>query len=443
MEINRLHAVIATERRAAGWSQEALAEHSGVSVRTIRNLELGTNKNPRRATVELILKALQSAPRPLSSLPLSAPSGPAMAEHRTVLDGAGIRAGAFDSHSSTRPWLGIRPRTDVLVGRQADLRHVCAAVKSSRLLVLTGPGGVGKTRLALASAAQLQQMYRDGVAVVELGSLLPERGRETEALTAVTEAVETRIPYSSPSQTTEFRMLLVIDNAEHVLKAVTEVSQRLLHEHPGLDIIVTSRRPLALMSATSWEVAPLPVDSPSDTGHAPAVELFLIRAHTSVPNLDITDRLPAVTTLCTRLDGMPLAIEVAAHRLRSVSLDTLLRDAPLLPILDQISLGSLSHHRPLSSAAKWSYDLLSPSQRALLHHLARIQNPFTIEDVTEIDPCVDDTPVGNIKVLAELVDNSVVQVRRDREYAYRIPTLIREYVNGYVGDLGRPVAMTV
>lgn len=214
-----------------------------------------------------------------------------MAEHRTVLDGA---ASAPERLTATQApaVAGHPPANRRPGGQQADLRHVCAAVKSSRLLVLTGPGGVGKTRLALASAAQLQQMYRDGVAVVELGSLLPERGRETEALTAVTEAVETRIPYSSPSQTTEFRMLLVIDNAEHVLKAVTEVSQRLLHEHPGLDIIVTSRRPLALMSATSWEVAPLPVDSPSDTGHAPAVELFLIRAHTSVPNLDITDRSP-------------------------------------------------------------------------------------------------------------------------------------------------------
>ncbi|WP_327299460.1 MULTISPECIES: ATPase [unclassified Streptomyces] len=367
-----------------------------------------------------------------------------MAAHHTVLNGADVPAGELDSPSSTVPWLGIRPQTDVLVGRQDDLRHMCAAVKSSRLLVLTGSGGVGKTRLALASAAQLQRMYRDGVAVVELGSLLPERDREREALTAVTEAVKTRMSCSPAWQTTEFRMLLVIDNAEHVLKAVTEVSQRLLHEHPGLDIIVTSRRPLALMSATSWEVAPLPVDSPSGTGHSPAVELFLIRAHTSVPTLDITDRLPAVTTLCTRLDAMPLAIEVAAHRLRSVSLNTLLQEAPLLPILDQISLGSLSRHRPLSSAAKWSYDLLNLSQRTLLHHLAAIQNPFTIEDVTGFDSGADDSPADNIKVLAELVDNSVVQVRRGHEYVYRVPTLIREYVNEYVSDLAaRPVAVPV
>jgi len=421
MKVNHFRNLLVSQRKVAGWSQEELAERSGVSVRTIRNLETGTNKNPRRASVELILAAFSASPTgggvEISSEQL----------HAVATIDLDSPAGLFDGSRSS--WHGIRPRTDSLVGRQADLRQIATAAQRGRVTVLTGPAGAGKTRLALAAAARIQPMFADGVSVVELGGVPPEVDDESGSRGHVRRAIEQGLPPvgGDPADEPDTNLLLVIDNAEHVVNSASHVIQQMLAEHPRLSLIVTSRRPLALTAAYVWEVTPwthLP-SGPSD-----AAELFVNRVRSAVPTLDLSDQMAVVLDLCRRLDGLPLAIEAAAQRLRSISLTTLLHGGPILPMLGPANIGGLSHNRPLAAGVQWSYDLLTTAQRDLLHHLAAGPSRFTIDDLVRTPWFTGTAGTANLNLLAELVDASMIQVRRGEVYEYEVLNVVRDYVTG-------------
>ncbi|MER7004912.1 helix-turn-helix domain-containing protein [Dactylosporangium sp. NPDC000555] len=421
MKVNHFRNLLVSQRKVAGWSQEELAERSGVSVRTIRNLETGTNKNPRRASVELILAAF-SASTTGGGIEISPEQRHAVA----TIDMVDSPAGLFDGSRSS--WHGIRPRTD-LVGRQADLRQIATAVQRGRVTVLTGPAGAGKTRLALAAAARIQPMFADGVSVVELGGVPPEVDDETGGRRNVRQAIEQGMPpvAGDPADEPDTNLLLVIDNAEHVVNSASHVIQQMLAEHPRLSLIVTSRRPLALTAAYVWEVAPW-THLPS--GSSDAAELFVNRVGSAVPTLDLSDQMAVVLNLCRRLDGLPLAIEAAAQRLRSISLTTLLRGGPILPMLGPANIGGLSHNRPLAAGVQWSYDLLTAAQRDLLHHLAAGPSRFTIDDLVRTPRFTGTAGMANLNLLAELVDASMIQVRRGEVYEYEVLNVVRDYVTG-------------
>ncbi|MGW3179418.1 helix-turn-helix domain-containing protein [Kitasatospora sp. NPDC001119] len=432
MDNNQLRSMLVTQRKMVGWSQEQLAEHSTVSVRTIRNLETGAIRNPRRSSVELLVGALFSAATnrddPLLShaVQAGAPAGllPARPE-----PGPPVRVAELPDNAR---WQGLRPKTDVTVGRQADLLHVVTALRPGRPLVLTGPAGVGKTRLALDSAAHLLDRFRDGVAVLELGSVTPEAVDPAAASAQAQRALDTllrgvgRDPRTDP----EPQLLLVVDNAEHVIDTVARQVRALLARHPALHIMITSLRAPAGVPADLWEVAPLSVDHPDGSyGCPPAAELFCRRVHSVVPTLDLGDQMPQVVELCRRLGGLALAIENAAVRMRSVPLHVLVDECRVLPILGQEEVGGLSHHRSLHRSLAWAYGLLDERQRRALRRFSRFPEEFSIDDVRQQPVDGGREPSRNLDVLAELVDFSVVQVKRGHQYAYRVPRMMREYVN--------------
>jgi predicted ATPase len=439
----KLREYLVSHRRAIGWTQEHLAERSNVSVRTIRNLEAGAINNPRRGSVELLLNALDSAlSAPGANQPPTGATSPLRQSRVASIIGAD-RTGN-DTGGQRQRWLGLRPDPEPIVGRGADLEHILGAVQRLRRVVLTGPGGVGKTRLALTAADRIRARFRDGVAFVELGLLAPEsvppHPRSMDDFDRVRLAVLTAagLPTSptDPSvagpPSADARMLIVIDNAEHVLKTVTRLSQQLLDDYRGLHLIITSRRSLPAASAHSWEVGPLGFDRPVNgaNGRSDAVELFLRRVQSSCPTLDLSDRLTAVAELCRRLDGMPLAIEMAALRMRSVSLDTLLSDAPISHVLGQSAPAGLPHQRTLLESVRWSYDLLSEGQRRLLHQIAHRSGPFTFDDIARLGQRAETTQMSFIGLLSGLIDSSLVQVRRGPQYKYRVLGFVREFVNG-------------
>jgi predicted ATPase len=396
------------QRKAIGWTQEELAERSNLSVRTIRNLEGGYISNPRRASVELLLDAFSSA--------LSSYSGDTAAGSGAA-SGSAWRARAAASTDGSQ---------ESIVGRTEDLRHLTGAVRNHRLVVLTGPGGVGKTRLATAVGAQLRTLLRDGFAVAELGRLAPQRPQEEADEFAVREVLD--LALRGAADPADPRLLLLVDTAEHVVAALAQVVQQLLDDHPHLRLIVTSRRPLPLPAAHVWEVGPLDLGAPEDGRPSAAVELFLRRAQASCPTLDLGGRTAAVAELCRKLDGVPLAIELAAHRIRSVSLDTLLREGPISQVLGRAAHAGLPHQATLSDSVRWSYELLAPYQRQLLHELAGFAGPFTIEDLEQL-PHRAAAPAANlVGQLSELVDESLVQVRRGPQYKYRLLSFVGEYV---------------
>ncbi|MGV9287542.1 ATP-binding protein [Streptomyces sp. NPDC003719] len=418
MDVHQLREFLLNQRRVSGWTQEELAERSGVSVRTIRNLETGSNTNPRRSSVELLLNALGGAP--------AAPAGPTVWGSGDWSLIPAQRSRHDQERAESAPWHGPRPLGDPMVGREADMRHVLASAQRSRLIVLTGPGGVGKTRLALAAAYRLRPLFPDGVAVAELRDCTPEHLEPVRAhaeLVRLTEGL-TGAPGGSA------RRLLVLDGAERVVRQTARLARRLLDDNPGLHLLVTSRRALAAGAAESWEVEPLRVDGPGDRdgGVPSAVELLLRRVRSTLPTLDLAPHMAQVTTLCRLLDGVPLAIEIAAQRLRSLPLGSLLREETLFQLLDQVDAGALSAHRTLSDSVRWSYDLLPAPHRDLLHDLVALPDPFALDDVLAGRRGGTGPATQVAHRLAELVDTSLVQTLRQEQYQYRVHALVRHVV---------------
>lgn len=357
---------LAAQRKALRWSQEELAERSTVSVRTIRNLETGTIRYPRRSSRELLLAALKSAG--VAAYPVEELAAPAPRK--------------WPRPTNTR-WRGPWIMADALVGREDDLARI-GSVRVDRCLTLIGPGGVGKTALALEAAHHLCPTFRDGVAVISMGELADAGPSSTDpdpdaVFRATLDAVAAdRASGHDRGPDQDLQRLVILDNAEHVLDAVNRVAQHLLLNHPGVCIIITSRHALAVPSIRTWEVGPLGVGS---DGESEAVKLFQRRARAACPTLDLTGRMAAVHRLCASLDNLPLAIELAALRLRSISLDDLLRNRPIRQIVRQVAEIGLPHQRTLAASVRWSYDLLDVEQQWLLWHLAGYLGPFTIEDV--------------------------------------------------------------
>jgi predicted ATPase len=266
------------------------------------------------------------------------------------------------------------------------------------------------------------------VSVVELGAVPPEDNDEERSYRHIRRVIENALSAvltNENADDSDPNLLLVVDNAEHVVKSASRAVQQLLEEHPRLSMMVTSRRPLAVTSAYVWEVAPWVVPL---TGGSEAAELFVNRARSAVPTLDLSEHLAMVTDLCRRLDGLPLAIEAAALRLRTISLNTLLGDGPILPILGSANIGGLSHNRPLAASVQWSYDLLTEPQRDLLHDLVAGPSRFTVDDIGRTPKFTGVHGMANLNLLAELADSSMIQVRRGGVYEYEILNLVRDYV---------------
>jgi predicted ATPase len=321
-----------------------------------------------------------------------------------------------------------------LVGRDHDVRELSRLVRAERhrVVVLTGAGGIGKTRLALAVLERTRRHWRDGVAWVDL-SPVSDAGAVAESIASalgfVSQGSET------PADTLQRRladrhMLLVIDNFEQVLAAAPVVGQ-LLERSPGLHVLVTSRVVLRLRGEREWRVEPLRL-RPAGSGLAalastPAVEMFLERVRDVRPGFELTEaNAPVLAELCRRLDGLPLALELAASWMR------LLTPEQVLVRLDQRmeQPGTLSdlpdRQQTLTATLAWSYDLLPESARQVLVRLSVFAAPFTAEAAeTLCEPDGTDATEG----LATLFDHSMITPaeRPDGEPAFRLLEVIRAF----------------
>lgn len=413
-----LREMLLTGRLAMRLTQEGLSERSGVSVRTIRNLEAGVITNPRESTTELLLEALNM--------------------------------GTSQSGSARRPLLPRPHGQNRLVGRDRDLEYLDRVVRQSRLMVLTGPGGVGKTRLATEVGDRLLDAFHYGASFAQVGALPPDRPGEpsevwvrAEIDAAISKCVPDlsalAAPAPGPKQwPAQGGLLLIIDNAEHVLASTAQVLRSVLADLPGLHVLLTSRRPLPVTFAQHWEVKPLASDpSLGQPGPPPAVELFLARVEASCPMLDLSGSMRAVASLCSRLDGLPRALELAAARIRSVPLGMMLADEPISRVLGGTDLNGLPHQESLLESVHWSYELLTDPERAVLRQLARFSECFTFQEARAATTDIG-VPIGD--TLAALVDSSLMQVTRGVNYRYRLSNLVREFLDA--AGLCRPDRVT-
>ena len=392
-------------RLGAGISQEQLAERAGLSVRSISDLERGLRRIPRLETVRLLADGLDleaddrtellRSARPSMPIDLSAASGP----------------------RDLAPRLPVPPTP--LVGRRDEIASIAARIAAKdgpRLITLTGPGGVGKTRYVLEIVPTVAASFPDGVAYVELAPVVgPDLVVPAIAdVLAVHESAGMSIQEAVELLLRNRRFLLVLDNFEHVLPAAPVVAD-LLATCPGLTVLITSREPLHVRGERQVSILPLAVPPPSsattlaDLTRTDAVRLFIARAREIKSSLDLGEgNVTAVAGICRQLDGLPLALELAAVWTKVLPPPELLRRLERrLPLLTGGAPDMPSRHQTLRATIGWSHDLLSPELRVLFRRLAVFTGGWTLESAEAVAASEGDLDV--LDGLAALVDKSLVQ----------------------------------
>jgi len=293
------------------------------------------------------------------------------------------------------------------LGREQDIIELTELVRASRLVTLTGVGGVGKTRLALQVAADVAPDFPDGAWLVELGNVT-DPGAIAHAVGAVLGIVQQRgatIEDSIVGALSSQRLILLLDNCEHLIEAAAALVQPILARCAQVVVLATSREALMLDGERNW---PVPSLSVSDDLHSAAARLFVDRALAVAPDFQGDNHREAIAEICRRLDGIPLAIELAAARARSLS-PAQIRDR--LNERFRLLTGSrraLERHQTLRHAVQWSYDLLSPQERTLLARVSTFAGGFSLEACEKICSGGDLAPGDLLDLLDSLVRKSLV-----------------------------------
>ena len=324
------------------------------------------------------------------------------------------------------------------IGRRRELAEVRKKLGATRLVSLVGPGGVGKTRLAIRTAAELARGFRDGAWLVELADVRDPALVSNAMLAALdlrdqafTEPLELLLSYLKDKE-----LLLLVDNCEHLLGATAQVVAEVIRDAPGVRVLATSREPLAIAGEHVVPVPPLELPSAFATeslaqlGRNEAVMLFMQRAVAASGTFELSGaNQVAVAELCRRLDGLPLAIELAAVRTRVLTVEQI-RDRlnDRFGLLTGGGRAALPRHQTLRTTFDWSYELLAGAERTLLRRLCVFAGRFTLEDVEAV--CTSsDVPVADaLDLLSSLVDKSLVMKEDVRGFAcYRLHETMREY----------------
>ncbi len=331
------------------------------------------------------------------------------------------------------------------IGRERELKEISGLLGEARLLTLTGTGGSGKTRLALRLARRVLADFPDGVWLVELAALA-DRSLVGKSLAMALGVREERGPLidTLKSRLRSARLLVVLDNCEHLVDACAELAHGLLSACEGLRILATSREPLNIAGEVTWPVPGLSLPDewtfpPLDelNGYA-AIRLFTERAAASQPGFVLgADSAEAVVRLCRRLDGTPLAIELAAARVRMLSPQEILqRLDDRFGLLTGRNRDAVARQRTLRATVDWSHDLLRPSERALFRRLSVFAGGWMVADAEHV--CADLSAETVFDVLCGLVDKSLVVTEpvAGGVTRYRLLETLRHYAGEQLAAAG-------
>jgi predicted ATPase len=349
----------------------------------------------------------------------------------------------------------LRAELTSFVGKDDDISAVAGLAIKHRLVTLTGAGGFGKTRLATETARTMLAELPDGAWLVELASVRAGGELAQAALTAIGLRDQALLGGGRGGEPTdrliaavrERAILLILDNCEHVIEAAAAFADRLLGECRRLRILATSREPLGITGEVLWQVEPLALPAkgadPSEVGSSPAVRLLRDRA--GLVRKDIgsdVHTLSAMARICRALDGMPLAIELAAARLRTMSVDQLAhRLDDRFRLLTSGSRTALPRHKTLRAVVDWSWDLLTEAERGVLRRLSMFSGGASLEATERV--CGDEAFAGEqlLDLLTALIEKSLLLADGEGTPRYRMLDTIREYAAHRLAEAGETELM--
>jgi len=375
----------------------------------------------------------------------------ARAEHVYQLLAPGLRESFPPLRSLDALPNNLPPQITSFVGRDGDVREIKSLLQNDRLVTLVGTGGAGKTRCAIQAGAELLDAFADGVWLVELASI----SDQSSVAPAIAHALNVRESHNQPLLDTLLahlkprRLLLILDNCEHVIDGVRDAAGAILRACPEVRILATSRESLNIAGEHVFRLPSLavpPVDETMTAGSARpygAVALFADRAAASDSRFELTDANAAVVTeISRRLDGIPLAIELAAARIKVLSPQQLLQKLDeRFRVLTGGDRGALPRHQTMRALIDWSYDLLSEQERTLFRKLAIFAGGFTLETTSAVcgDEAVDEIAV--LELLTSLVDKSLVQTEPSGSVTrYRLLESTRQYAREKLAENGEDAA---
>jgi predicted ATPase/DNA-binding XRE family transcriptional regulator len=449
-------------RKALGLTQEQLAQQICCSTILLRKIE-AEERRPSTQIIERLAEVFKVA-SPEREAFFRFARGDWRAAPPEVAEGV----------PRSIPRSGPRSRlpasTTSFIGREKELKEIAGLFSTSRLITLTGPGGVGKTRLALQIAREQQAAFDDGVWFIELASLA-----QPELVPSVIAAVMRleEAPNQPVSETLAHflkskKLLLVLDNCEHVIEACARLSDDLLCACPQLQILATSRELLRTAGEWTWRVSSLALPDPQhlppveELKHSEAVRLLVERARALLPSFELTEHnAGALAQICFRLEGMPLALELAAALVNVLTIEQILAGLDdCFRLLMRGSRIALNRQQTLRATMDWSYNLLSEGERALFRRLAVFAGGWTLKAAEQVasysprsvaerdgegqgagDHATRPLPLATSDVLSfltQLVNKSLVVVERDRGAAarYRLLETIRQYAWEKLGEIG-------
>lgn len=423
--------VAAAEERATLLLTSGRADEAAASME-----ELTVDQPFREEPVAIRMRALAARGRHVDAVRVFADFRRTLGEELGLEPSPGLAALEADilrHETAQRPIIGLPGNS--FLGRELDLATVIAELSSGRLVTLTGPGGIGKTRLALHAAARVVDRYPDGVCLVELADVVTDDAVVAAAVTALG-------LYDAPNidRLVEFlrtrTALLVVDNCEHVLDGARALASAILRRTPDVKLLATGRVRLGVDGEQVVPVAPLPVPDWDDPD-APAVALFIDRAAAVRPGFTLTGRDTATTSeLCRRLSGIPLAIELAAARTMTRSPREILDD-----VIDHVERLADRHrsnprHRSLAAVLEWSYGLLGPVEQRVFAHVAVFSGGFTADAACAVTEDLSSETV--LDALTELVEHSLLStVDAGSVTRFTVLEPIREHAECHLADTGQ------
>jgi predicted ATPase/DNA-binding XRE family transcriptional regulator len=424
-------------RVAAGLTQEALAERAGLSVTGIQKLERGPG-HPYRDTVERLIAALPLSPEAQVELRAAGRSLP----HQRGEDASEHLTSVADLPEALTSF----------VGREREIAELSGLLASVRLLTLTGVGGCGKTRLAVKVASVVADTYVDGVRFVDLAPLVDPALVPQAVATAVGVRETPMQPLLARlvSVLKARQLLLVLDNCEHLIDACAQLADTLLRACPGVRILATSRAALVIDGEVTRRVPSLslpPRDVPAPVGRLNefgAVRLFVERANAVQPDFVVTEHnAAAVARVCHRLDGIPLALELAAARTRTLGVNQILdRLDSSVALLVGGSRTAPTRQQTMRATLDWSYGLLASAEQALFRRLAPFAGSFPLEAVESVCAGDDVNSEAVLNLIAGLVDKSLVLAETGAgETRYRLHEIVRQYALEHLNEVEGATAL--